>query len=217
MPQTPPDANRLDREADVVLLEDGGITANLRERSIGQSAVDSRREFRGLSRSDYVKRIEGWITRGATGATVSKVEPTDSSVEGRFALDVDFNAARYAQVMQGRLLVFKPAIVSRRESLFLTEAVRRYPVVLPSLAYSETVRVKLPKGFEVDEVPDPAILDTSFGSYATSYVVKEGQLSFTRTLLVRGSTIPVKDYEKVRAFFASIRAAEQAPVVLARK
>jgi transglutaminase-like putative cysteine protease len=217
MPETPPEANRLDRQADVVLLADGGITANLRERSIGQSAVDSRREFRGLSRTDYVKRIEGWITRGATGATVSKVEASDSSAEGRFALDVDFTAARYGQLMQDRLLVFKPAIVSRRESLFLTEAARRYPVVLTSLAYSETVRVKLPGGFEVDELPDPAKLDTPFGTYATTYVVKEEQLSFTRTLLVRGATIPVKDYSKVRAFFASIRAAEQAPVVLARK
>jgi hypothetical protein len=66
-------------------------------------------------------------------------------------------------------------------------------------------------------VPDPAKLDTAFGVYATSYVVNEELLSFTRTLLVRGATIPVKDYGKVRTFFASIRAAEQAPVVLARK
>lgn len=217
MPETPPNANRLDREADVVLSADGEITATLRERSIGQSAVGERREFRDLSRADYVKRIEGWITRGATGAKVSRVEASDSRTEGRFALDVDFTAERYGQLMQDRLLVFKPAIVSRRESLFLTEAARRYPVVLPSLAYSEVVRVKLPKGFEVDELPDPAKLDTPFGTYSTSYVVKEEQLSFTRTLLVRGATIPVKDYSKVREFFASIRAAEQAPVVLARK
>ncbi|HWO01255.1 MAG TPA: DUF3857 and transglutaminase domain-containing protein [Blastocatellia bacterium] len=217
MPETPPESNRLDRQADVVLLADGAITANVRERSIGQSAVSSRREFRGLSRADYVKRIEGWISRGATGATVLKVEASDGSAEGKFALDVDFTAARYGQLMQDRLLVFKPAIVSRRESLFLTEAARRYPVVLPSLAYTETVRVKLPKGFEVDELPDAAKLDTPFGTYATSYVVKDEQLSFTRTLLVRGATIPVKDYSKVRVFFASIRAAEQAPVVLAKK
>jgi hypothetical protein len=119
--------------------------------------------------------------------------------------------------MQDRLLVFKPAIVSRRESLFLTEQARRYPVVLPSLAYTETVRVKLPKGFEVDELPDPAKLVTPFGNYSTSYIVKDDQLSFTRTLLVRGATIPVKDYANVRGFFAAIRGAEQAPVVLARK
>jgi transglutaminase-like putative cysteine protease len=217
MPESPPEANRLERRAEVVLSPDGGITADVHERAVGQSAVNERREFRGLSRADYVKRIEGWITRGATGATVSKVEPSDNSAEGKFALDIDFTAARYGQLMQDRLLVFKPAIVSRRESLFLTEPFRKHPVVLPSLAYTETVRVKLPRGFEVDELPDPMKLDAPFGTYSTSYVVKDEQLSFTRTLLVRGATIPVKDYPKVRGFFASIRAAEQAPVVLAKK
>jgi hypothetical protein len=120
-------------------------------------------------------------------------------------------------LMQDRLLVFKPAIVSRRESLFLTEPSRKHPVVLSSLAYTETVRVKLPRGFEVDELPDPMKLDAPFGTYSTSYVVKDEQLSFTRTLLVRGATIPARDYGMVRGFFASIRAAEQAPVVLAKK
>jgi len=217
MPESPPEANRLERRAEVVLSPDGGITAGVHERAVGQSAVNERREFRGLSRADYVKRIEGWITRGATGATVSKVEPSDNSVEGKFALDIDFTAAHYGQLMQDRLLVFKPAIVSRRESLFLTESFRKHPVVLPSLAYTETVRVTLPRGFEVDELPDAMKLDAPFGSYSTSYVVKDEQLNFTRTLLVRGATIPAKDYGKVRGFFASIRAAEQAPVVLAKK
>lgn len=217
MPESPPEANRLERRAEVVLSPDGGITAGVHERAVGQSAVNERREFRGLSRADYVKRIEGWITRGATGATVSKVEPSDNSAEGKFALDVDFTATHYGQLMQDRLLVFKPAIVSRRESLFLTESIRKHPVVLPSLAYTETVRVTLPRGFEVDELPDAMKLDAPFGTYSTSYVVKDEQLSFTRTLLVRGATIPAKDYAKVRGFFASIRAAEQAPVVLAKK
>ena len=217
MPESAPEANRLERRAEVVLSPDGGITADVHERAVGQSAVNERREFRGLSRADYVKRIEGWITRGATGATVSKVEPSDNSAEGKFALDIDFTAAHYGQLIQDRLLVFKPAIVSRRESLFLTEPSRKHPVVLSSLAYTETVRVKLPRGFEVDELPDPMKLDAPFGTYSTSYVVKDEQLSFTRTLLVRGATIPARDYGTVRGFFASIRAAEQAPVVLAKK
>jgi len=90
-------------------------------------------------------------------------------------------------------------------------------VVLESHAFSETVRVKLPSGFDVDEMPDPVKLETSFGSYATTYEVKEGQLLFTRKLVQRAATIPVDQYNSVRTFFEKIRAAEQAPVVLARK
>jgi Domain of Unknown Function with PDB structure (DUF3857)/Transglutaminase-like superfamily len=217
MPTTPPESNRLERVAEVVLAPDGSITASLHERAIGQSAVGERSVFRGLSRPDYLKRIEKWIARGASGATVSKVVPADSSAEGRFALDVDFTAARYGQVMQDRLLVFKPAIVSRRDSLSLTESSRKHPVVLIPNAYTETVKVKLPEGFEVDELPDAMKLDTPFGTYATSYVVKDGHLNFTRSLVLRGATVPVVDYAKVRDFFEKMQAAEQTPVVLEKK
>ncbi|HJQ23438.1 MAG TPA: DUF3857 domain-containing protein [Blastocatellia bacterium] len=217
MPVTPPEANRLEREADVTLAADGTITASVRERSVGQAAVAERSGFRGLSRPDYLKVIERWIAHGATGAAVSKVEPADNPLEGKFALQVEFTAPRYAQLMQDRLLVFKPAIISRRETLALTGGARKQPVVLRSNAYAESVRVKLPAGFEVDEMPDPVKMDAPFGSYETVYQVKDGQLVFTRKLVVRAATIPVEEYAKVRGFFERIRAAEAAPVVLAKK
>ena len=78
-----------------MLSADGSIVASVKERSTGQAAVVERRQFRGLPRPEYVKMIEKWITRGATGANVSKIEPSDGGAEGRFALDVEFTAARY--------------------------------------------------------------------------------------------------------------------------
>jgi hypothetical protein len=119
--------------------------------------------------------------------------------------------------MQERLMVFKPAAVSRLDSLFLTAATREQPVVLEPYALDETVKVNMPEGFKVDELPDPIKLDTPFGSYATTCEVKDGQLLFTRKLTQRAATIPVAQYEMVRSFFQKIRAAEQSPVVLARK
>lgn len=217
MPETPSEANSVERQIAATLSPDGALSATVIERAIGQRAVAYRREFHRLSRPEYVKLIEGWVTSGATAARVSRVEPTDRSNEGRFDLDVDFYAGAYGQLMQERLLVFKPALVSRRESLFLTEAARIHPIVLDSHAFTETLHLKLPAGFEVDELPDPLKLDASFGSYNTTYLVKDGELIFTRKLAQRASTIPAAQYQTVRSFFERIRAAEQAPVVLARK
>jgi hypothetical protein len=89
--------------------------------------------------------------------------------------------------------------------------------VLTPNAYAETTKIKLPAGFEVDEMPDAVKLETAFGNYSTSYVVQDGHLLFTRKLVVRAATIPVADYSKVRSFFERIRAAEGSPVVLVRK
>ena len=217
MPLTLPEANRLERAAEVQLNADGSIAATIRQQAIGQSAVTYRREYKHLSRPEYMKLIEDWITFSARGAKVTKVEPSDNGTSGQFGLDIDFSAPGYAQLMQGRLLVFQPTIVSRRASLFLTGKNRKYPVVLDSHAFNETVRVKLPAGFQVDEMPDPVALDTPFGTYKTTYEVKDNELLFSRRLSVKAATIPPDQYESVRKFYAVILAAEQSPVVLTKK
>jgi hypothetical protein len=217
MPVTPPDMNQLLRTAEVQLGSDGSMSGAIEERAVGQIAARFRTEFRQVSRSDYRTMVEHWLSVGVPGSKVSKVEPADDANDGKFALSVAFAAPAYAQLMQDRLLVFRPAIVSRREVLSLTNAKRTSPVVLRPNAYTETVRVKLPAGFEVDELPDAINLDTPFGVYTTSYDVKEGHLVFKRTLVQQGIKVPVEQYASVRRFFEQIRAAEQAPVVLARK
>lgn len=217
MPVLPPESSQMAREANVVLSAEGGITATITERSTGQRAVMERALYKRLSGQGYRQMIEEWITRGATTARVSRVEPLDNNVEGRFGLDLAFSAMSYGQLMQGKLLVFNPAIVERRESLFLTETRRQYPVILGSRAFTETVKVKLPAGFQVDELPDAVKVETSFGTYRTSYEVKDGELVFIRALAQRAATIPADQYQSVRSFFEKIRAADQAPVVLMKQ
>jgi hypothetical protein len=217
MPMTPPEMNQLERTAILELQEDGAIAGKIQEHANGQTAATFRSEFRSLSKPQYTAMIERWLTSGATSARLNKMEPSDNSADGRFDLNVEFSASRYGQLMQGRLLVFKPAVVSRREDLALTAAKRKHPVVLHANAYSETVRVQLPAGFTVDEVPDAVKIETPFGSYVTSYEVKNSELVFKRRLSQQATTIAAADYEVVRKFFESIRAAENSPVVLARK
>lgn len=217
MPVTPPEMNQLERTATLELQENGAIIGQIKEQANGQTAASFRTEFRRMSKPEYTGMIERWLTSGATSAKLNKMEPSDNQADGRFTLDLEFSANQYAQLMQDRLLVFKPAVVSRREDLELTAPTRKHPVVLTANAYSETVQVKLPAGFKVDELPDPVKLQTPFGSYVTSYEVKNNQLVFKRQLSLQATTIAPAEYEKVRKFFESIRAAENAPVVLARQ
>jgi hypothetical protein len=217
MPVTPPEMNHLERTTDMQLTKDGSISGSIHERAAGQSAARFRTEFRNRSKTEYGSMVERWLSSGATSARVSNIEATDHAAEGRFALDFDFTVPGYGQVMQDRLLVFKPAIVARLESLALTAALRKHPVVISARSYSETATVKLPAGFVVDELPDPVKLDTPFGSFTTSYEAKDGVLVFKRSLVQRAMTIAPEQYAIVRGFFEKIRAAEQAPVVLTRK
>jgi len=217
MPITPPESNRMDRQTEVTLQPDGSISSTVSESSTGQTAVKERRWLKHLSKPDYDKMIEGWIGHGAMGAKLSKVTPTDSPVAGNFNLNVEFSASNYAQLMQGRLLVFKPAITNRVNHLEFTDAKRKYPIALNAVSFTEMVRIKLPTGFEVDETPDGVKIDTSFGSYSAKFEVSDGNLVFTRSLVQKSGIIPPEQYTALRAFYGRIRATEQAPVVLAKK
>jgi len=217
MPVTPPEMNQLERVANLQLGADGAIAGDIHDNASGQVAAQIRSQFRQLSKPEFTGMIERWLTTGATAARLKKIEPTDNASDGKFTLNLEFSANQYGQLMQNRLLVFKPAVVSRREDLSLTAAERKHPVVLRANAYSETIKVQLPAGFAVDEMPDPVKIETAFGSYTTSYEVVNGELVFKRQLSQRATTIPAAQYDVVRKFFESIRAAENAPVVLARK
>jgi Domain of Unknown Function with PDB structure (DUF3857)/Transglutaminase-like superfamily len=217
MPVTPPESDLLERNINVNLSDLGAISGKISERASGQTSAYFRREQRGLSSSDYRKAIEGWLTRGATGAQLINVTTTDKRAQAGFDMDVEFSAPRYGQLMQNRLLIFKPVIVGRRNAIFLTEPKRTNPIELDSNSMRETVTFQLPTGFAVDEVPSPVTLETNFGRYSTKYETKDGKLVFTRSITMNRGTIAADKYAGVKDFFAKILDAEQSPVVLIRK
>jgi len=217
MPVTPAAFNALNRNTEVNLLADGSITGTISERSTGQSSAYARRLFRSLSGSAYNQVIERWLTLGATAAQLVKLTSNDKQIDAGFDLDVEFSAPRYGQVMQDRLMVFKPVIASRTSSIYLTEKTRSHPVMLESESFTETATFKLPVGFVVDEMPDAVNLSTNFGKYSTKYEVKDGKLLFTRVLVMTRTSVPVDKYNEVRDFYSKMMDAEQAPVVLLRK
>lgn len=216
MPTTAPEMNSMDRQVELSLRSDGAISGTITESSKGQSSRDERMRFRRLSKADYRKMIERWLASGATAAKLIELDPEDKQAEASFDLKVEFEAPGYGQLMQNRLLIFKPAVVSRLRNSYLTEKDRVHPVEMDSNAFSEKAVFELPKGFDVDELPDPVKLDTAFGSYSTSYEVKDSTLIFTRKMITKRIVVPSEEYQEVFDFYKKIIDAEQSPVVLIR-
>lgn len=217
MPVTPADFNSWNRETDVTLDASGSIKGIIRERVTGQEAKYAREMFRSLPPAEFNKAIQVWLSRGAPAAKLDKLAPDDRQSESAFDMDVEFAAPAYGQLMQNHLLVFKPAIANRTNSIYLTDKDRRNPVQLEANSFSEKVVFSLPEGFSVDETPTPVDLETPFGKYTTTYEVKDGKLFFTRLLVTKRTVVPADRYAGVRDFFSRIRDAEQSPVVLIRK
>lgn len=217
VPMTPPSFNLVEREIRGVLDQSGGLRATVHTVSHGQAAAADRGLYFSERHEQYLSSIQQWVAHGSVGAIASKIEPRDDLQHKAFVLDTELEAPAYAQRKGSDLMVFKPAIVSRRDAVFLTEPTRTTPVVFGAHTWREVVHVALPAGFKVDELPDPLKLNTPFGSYAASFDVKDGELVFTRFWELRPATIPASQYGPVREFYERIVAVEQAPVVLARK
>ncbi|HEX4951685.1 MAG TPA: transglutaminase-like domain-containing protein [Blastocatellia bacterium] len=206
---------QLERTVEATLTAEGTLTATLREQATGAMAAYSREEFKSLSETDYRKRIESFIARGVPRAHVTKIKPQDASPH--FQLEVELTAAEYAQNLQNKLLLFKPALLHYREAVTLSETKREQPILLDADSRHEIIRITLPPGYAIDELPDAQTIKESFGQCELKYEVKDGTVIYSRTIRLKKETIPASQAEQVKSFFARIKAAEQAPVVLLRK
>ena len=218
LPFTAPADNRLDRSIDATLDAAGGITARITEHSTGQSAASERAGYRN-PKIKYPDQVRAWVNDSVPAAKILKTDATDSQEQGTFDLAVEFTARNYAKMMRDKLLMFKPAIVERRDFVPLTKPTRAYPVVIEPRAYSETAVIAIPDGYAVDELPPPMEATESFGHYKaeTTFDAAKRQVLYHRTLERKAAEVPASDYAKVRQFFETIYKAEQTPVVLIKQ
>jgi hypothetical protein len=209
--------NRLERTVEAAVTPDANLTARVIERSYGQAAAQERGLYKSQKVAEYRKDIEHWVTSGVGGAQVSKVECRDDFNANRFDLEVELAASGYAQLMQGRLLVFRPALLSRRGAVAATEGERQHPIEIHPANFVETASVALPAGFAVDELPESVSLETEFGNYEGRFEAEGQTLKARRQLTLKPMILPASKYKEVKAFFDKISATEQAPAVLLRK
>jgi hypothetical protein len=135
-------------------------------------------------------------------------------VDPKADAEVAFTAPVYGQPMQRRMLVFRPSVLGRFDNFESQSEPRLLPVVLNPQCYHSQVRIKLPVGFQVDEIPDAANISTSFGKFTSTYKVDRAELVFTEDLDVAASTLPAENYAEVKSFFQHVAGAEQAPLLL---
>ena len=217
MPILPADGNKIERKAEISLSAAGDISGTISQKSYGQSASIERGRLSELSAAEYRTSLERWLTRRITAGTLVKTTPTDRKSKGQFDLELEFTAPAYAQLMQGKLMMFKPAMVGRLDQFTPVEGKRITPILIDASSYTETIRVKLPDGFTVDEMPAADKIDNAYGTYSSSFQVSDGFLVFSRSLVLNRTIVPPGGYESVRNFFGVVRRAEESPVVLLRK
>jgi hypothetical protein len=202
-----------EREVDAVLGADGSIHGKFTDKRTGEEFASTISMYRANPKSDYVKYIERWVGQSIPGATTTAVEAEDSA--GEFRLKGQFASPRFAQRPQPGMMIFKAGLLSHGELRF-TEKSRQYPVVVDADALKESVRIELPAGFKVDELPKPVAIDGPFGKYQASWAAESGSIVFKRTLEMPAQTVPAGKYAELKKFLDAVASSGESPVVLVK-
>jgi len=208
----------LERRVTLELRADGAVAGRLEDRASGPMAGPLRQLVHHRGIHERRAAFERWFSRAASGARIGALEADDDTLRDRVRTLVEFELARYGQLMRRDLLMFRPFLFpSGDRSLLALAEPRRYPIVLSTQALRETVVVHLPAGFRVDELPEPITLDAPFGRYTSSVRRSGPDLELTRTLDVRAGRLPPDRLPAVLDFHRAIRRHEETPVVLERQ
>jgi hypothetical protein len=215
VPAAPPVADARERTVDATLAPDGALTGGFVEKRTGEELADAIGEYRGMQKSEYVKMIERWVGRGVPGAVTSDIEAAENG--DAFVTKGHFRTARYAQSPQARMLIFRAAPLRHFDTPSLSGKVRKHPMVIDADALSETSRIALPEGFQVDELPEAVRLTSPFGKFEAKWTVDRGAVVFQRKIEIPAQSIPAANYADLRKFLDSVNGAQETPVVLVRK
>ena len=217
MPLLPASAKRIESTVAGTLDTSGHLEANIDRQYFGQSAVPLRGVEKLRGGDELKKRFERGFTRSLGAATVRAVATAPGTEENGLSVHVEVAAERFAQNMSGRLYVVRAGMLASGGEYSFSSKQRSSPVKLKSDLRHDLIRIQLPAGFQVDEIPQPIKIDGPYGRLEASWTVRNGEIAMSDTLEVREQVVPVSDYGKVREFFEQVSGAAFAPVVLIQK
>jgi hypothetical protein len=148
---------------------------------------------------------------------LNRVSTETSPDQSFITLSVDLTAQRFAQLMQGRLFVVRPGLLNSGGEYYFTLKQRSTPVKLEGGLRHDSIRMKLPPGLKLDELPTPAKIESPYGTLEATWSVKDGEIVMQETLEIRETLAPPSAYAKIREFFEQVAGVHAAPIVLVKE
>jgi len=78
------------------------------------------------------------------------------------------------------------------------------------------VRILLPEGDKMDELPQAVKLDSPSGKYEAKWESEAGAVVFTRKVELQAQSVPASQYGDLKRFLDAAYGSAEAPVVLVK-
>jgi hypothetical protein len=216
MPLLPASANRVESTVEAGMDAAGRLEAHVGRQYFGQSAAMAHARVAHQTNDELKRHYERALATRVGAIAVKQAAISGHIGEGQMQLSLDFAADHFSQIVQG-LIIVKPGVLALGADYAFASGERKLPVKLDADVYRDSVRIKLPSGFKIDEMPDPVRLNGPYGTYQASWKSDGADLVFEQSTEVPDALVPAAHYADLRAYFDQIAGNQAAPVVLVKK
>ncbi len=215
MPLLSPPVNRLMRIAHIRLTPEGGLLGDVEEMRSGNEATTMRERLMAADRDKRVKIIEQFLGEffdrsQLTYASIGNLDKYDEPL----ILKYKFQAADYAK-SAGDLMLVRPRVLGNKASSIAEDKKRKYAVTYDTtFLQSDTIDIKLPAGYAVDELPPAANVSAPFAEYKSKIESKDNTLYYSRSYTLKDPLVPLDQMPALRTFMRGIANDERNTAVL---
>jgi hypothetical protein len=209
--------NTIQRTAKLSVDGTGTLKGDVDEIREGDRAWAERSRLREATKeADRLSSIEDILSSSLTGfqithASIQNIHQTSLP----FGFKYSFVATNYAKNAGGLILVRPRVLGIKAVGLAQAKHPREYPFEFHAvLLDTDSFDIAIPPGYAIDDLPAPADIDYSFGSYHSSTVVDGGTIHYRRSYEIKQLTVPVDQANNVKNFYQIIAGDERSMVVL---
>lgn len=207
--------SRIVVNADLILDELGELEGKLIVDRVGYDALVSRKKYFSKEESEYVKEFVGNRSWEVSKSKFEGTKEIDMPLKENYDLKITDHV-----VTTPDALYLNPLVMLRiDENPFKLES-REYPVDYGSVFDRMYLcKLSIPKGFQVDEIPQPKVivLPAGAGRYTYSVVQNDSGIVIVSNLQINKSIFSQLEYPNLREFYNQLVAKQAEQIVLKKR
>lgn len=206
--------NAVEMRVTATLDAQGDLIAKVAEVSTGSSGVTQHAVRERLRSERFTPVLEARLRETVSYLQALTWKDAWEPEAARWRLDYEFKAPRFARRIGGALMLVSPQVVMANTRLTPWKTKADGVAWTPASRQKKEVRLTLPEGAVVDEMPDDWSQEGGGAACRLRYVREGRDVVYECELTQNGGFLGTAEYETLRAFLQKVQEAERRPVVV---
>ncbi len=196
--------NTIVRQSTAMVNEDNSLTMTCASTRSGEGSAGIRNRYRNKSAEERCKSLTEILSSTYPSVKVERVEVGNIDALNPRANDTStYRVPQFLTDAGGFKLARMPWSDKLDPNGALSSDSRKFPYILQELddTTTETLRLKLPQGYTLVEVPKPVKIANAVGEYSVVYKASRGEIVGTRVFVRKKTVLEPAEYLLYRSLY----------------